>query len=759
MTRRSSSHTAGPSVLLRALCLLTVSLGLAGEAKDEKIRLEERELDEIIIRDGTPQGERHKGDIVWQTDEKVGFRPKKKGILREFTRDQIVALLPRITLQESYEREQDKAGTAPARHYQLALACLEHGLEKEYVDELKTTVGLDKDRKHLEAYFKLGDYYRGKDDRNEELRVYQGAIEKGVSDCQLLLRLGTMHKELGLIDWAIKEYLGRVAKEEPNNREAFEQLGEALRLAGRLDEAMEKFDYILRSWPDSAPAHYGRGLILFEQRRRDEAAKCFERAKKGSKLAGPHYYLGVIAASDRELDAAAKHFQAALKIDPNYHEARADLGLVYLRTGKPKEGVEEIKKAAKHAGAYVSAHLAQGYVSERAGDASGAVKSYEAALQQDPGNVYALCGLGRAHLAASRLPQAKDAYEKALAVDPGSKTARRGIGLVALRLRDYERALDCFTRITSGPSPSASDLLRLAMVYLQYPGDMFQRGAEALAGALRRAPEDGHILAAMAYVYYNAGDVAQAVTIFRQAEQHEAVADYARQCLAAINQAESETYEDFDFRRPNGPTVGDMWQEDEPPGAKVCIAKNAAQFEWRRDAAPAPAVLKRRLQRQGTKPPLVRYEVEMDISWATKALVGIELATAVGIGRLQLAKDQTGALVYRHTGLKSGQGGRELGEWRRTLKVAEGSTLVLGIEFLDRKTGRCQLLVGRDRQRVDRPLTVSDLAGVDDFELCIFGQAAPAQTQTLRVSRVRLTRRQEVKKAPRPGGPPKGGKK
>ncbi len=92
--------------------------------------------------------------------------------------------------------------------------------------------------------------------------------------------------------------------------------------AGRIDEAVARYDRALSADPEYADAHNNLAVALLTLGRIDEAAPHFERAlvlKPAS--ADAHNNLGNWLAEQGKLDQALKHFERAIAIRPDYAEA------------------------------------------------------------------------------------------------------------------------------------------------------------------------------------------------------------------------------------------------------------------------------------------------------------------------------------------------------------------------------------------------------------------------------------------------------
>jgi Flp pilus assembly protein TadD len=105
-----------------------------------------------------------------------------------------------------------------------------------------------------------------------------------------------------------------------------QRLGLLLAEQGRLDEAREEFQAVLRLRPNDPDAHNNLGATFLSEGDLPQAAWYFERTLSIK----PDYpeaanNLGVILAQQGRLDEAADYFESAVRIRPDYAEARSNL--------------------------------------------------------------------------------------------------------------------------------------------------------------------------------------------------------------------------------------------------------------------------------------------------------------------------------------------------------------------------------------------------------------------------------------------------
>ncbi len=120
------------------------------------------------------------------------------------------------------------------------------------------------------------------------------------------------------------------------------------------------------------------------------------------------------------LNEASDRYRWILQGHPNLAAARYNLGLTYLRQGRHRDAIAEIRRAISGgvATAVVWNNLAIAY--KRSGDIDAAERAYRQALRLDPQHCYAAINLGRLYLALRQLDQASAAFRQARQAACGS---------------------------------------------------------------------------------------------------------------------------------------------------------------------------------------------------------------------------------------------------------------------------------------------------------------------------------------------------
>jgi Flp pilus assembly protein TadD len=140
--------------------------------------------------------------------------------------------------------------------------------------------------------------------------------------------LAVSFAEAGRLDEAVENYRESL-RLAPRNPLALQNLGIALARLQRPREAVDVFAEAVRQRPDYGEAHYGLGATLLDLNRRADARVELLASQRlpmpPDYAAQAAFRLGLIAAYDGDLAGARDEFAAALRLQPDFAEARANL--------------------------------------------------------------------------------------------------------------------------------------------------------------------------------------------------------------------------------------------------------------------------------------------------------------------------------------------------------------------------------------------------------------------------------------------------
>lgn len=240
----------------------------------------------------------------------------------------------------------------------------------------------------------------------------------------------------------------------PNSIQARLTLALAYRNDHHFEDALAQYDEILKAKDDNRSALAGRGVVLYNMGKLDDAAKALHKitdvAIKGefagadTTLQEAFYYLGVIALDKGETKEAIAELQSALRIKSSDSDVLYKLGVAYSNGGQQAEAVKAMKTALSFVPTgwcepYQGLAEAYGKMADSAEAAyAGAMVDFcekkidvartrLEALTTGPAAVDAMVGLGLLSEGATDREAAAKWYRQALVIDPNNTTATTGL--------------------------------------------------------------------------------------------------------------------------------------------------------------------------------------------------------------------------------------------------------------------------------------------------------------------------------------------
>jgi predicted O-linked N-acetylglucosamine transferase (SPINDLY family) len=265
----------------------------------------------------------------------------------------------------------------------------------------------------------------------------------------LLQEAVTLHRR-GAIDEAVARY-DAVLRADPANADAYYYLALIACQSGRFADGAELAGKALLGDPRHARAHVLLGRAWSALGRQDEALTSFDRAIAiAPDLAEAHGNRGdVLSELGRHADAVDS-YDRSLTLSPGSFQDWFNRGLELATLGRADDAVSSLDRAIASKPDYAQAHMWRAKVLSGLRQYGDALQSVDKALAIAPALAEAWFGRGNILSELGRNAEAIESYDRALALVPNSSDGwfNRGMTLIAVgrqhdAISSFDRAIAC----------------------------------------------------------------------------------------------------------------------------------------------------------------------------------------------------------------------------------------------------------------------------------------------------------------------------
>ncbi|HVE54375.1 MAG TPA: tetratricopeptide repeat protein [Ramlibacter sp.] len=242
---------------------------------------------------------------------------------------------------EAYARASEADPRNPAARLNHGFALLELGQAAAALTDFTQCLALAApgDRLRVDAQFLAGRAHASLGRAGEAAASYQAALADAPAFEEARVALAQLRLATGATAQVLELTSG-----QPLPRPLALVRAQALHAMGRAQESLALVDGVLAQDPACAPALDGRGVVLMDQDRAQEAIASFERAVAAAG-ATPDRLANLAAAYQRlaRLDEAIAHADGALQLAPGHPRARWNRALSHLLRGELARGWEDFE--------------------------------------------------------------------------------------------------------------------------------------------------------------------------------------------------------------------------------------------------------------------------------------------------------------------------------------------------------------------------------------------------------------------------------
>ncbi len=387
-------------------------------------------------------------------------------------------------------------------------------------------------------------------DTEGELAVCDEARTAGVSDSRLETRHARVLLRLGLPE-AAEDFLRDALKLNPNDQEAWAELGRMLLATQRGGEAVAALENALKVTGLSAEARQRLRVeqvrALIRTNRTSEALSQLDRVLSlGGEQTEARVLKGVLDLMAGDTANAIGEFRTALEADPRHRAAVYDLGVALARgSGEPAD-LEQARARFQEAAdldpltAFASA-VGLGALEEAAGNLEKAAFWFEEALLFEPGEPFGLYRAGRIARLSGDLDSAEERLRESLERDGRITDVLNELGYTAL-LQDEPETAEQYLRESLRREPENREVHVLLGAALLRVNQVQAAREEFLQGAGDPQLPDPAALCGVAWCEYREGNVDQALQRFAAARAASRAESDPHRLYADRNQASIEDH-------------------------------------------------------------------------------------------------------------------------------------------------------------------------------------------------------------------------
>jgi putative PEP-CTERM system TPR-repeat lipoprotein len=239
--------------------------------------------------------------------------------------------------------------------------------------------------------------------------------------------------------------------------------------ARQFDQALAAIDRLAKKKPEAGIADGLRGTVYLAKNDRVQARESFESALRRE----PSYYPAIanlvnLDVRDGKAADARARLEALVQKDPRNVQVAVALADLIVRTGGKPDEAERILKQARSANPNdVEAAVALARLQIQTNRARDAIPMLQQMLGQQPDDRRLLNALGTAYVRAQDTQQAIETFEKLVALDPRSAAAHQRLGEIKSSLGDPTGAAVSFRQAAALDPKAAGPQIALASMLMK----------------------------------------------------------------------------------------------------------------------------------------------------------------------------------------------------------------------------------------------------------------------------------------------------
>jgi choline-sulfatase len=271
-------------------------------------------------------------------------------------------------------------------------------------------------------------------------------------------------------------------KEDPKDLIGFHEgyvAATQLAAAGKLADARDAFEKLLRQRPQHAGTSFSLAVVVFKQK---DYAKALELLKQTLALTPQdyscHLYMAAALAETNRSEEALAHFQEAEKLEPRSDEVLVQYGACLLRAGHADQSAAKFQKALQISPHNQKARLGLAMAQGKTEDV---VSQYTQALKSNPSDIQAHNGLAAILLQQGAPDKALEQWGQSLRLNPNQPDVLAASARVLLGMGRPEHCLQSLQKLLEIEPNDSRVMSQIALIKADPRYPQCLNAAEALA--------------------------------------------------------------------------------------------------------------------------------------------------------------------------------------------------------------------------------------------------------------------------------------
>jgi uncharacterized protein (TIGR02466 family) len=344
--------------------------------------------------------------------------------------------------EELYRRSLAVRPEQPHVRHNLGNLLAVQGRNEEAAAEQRAAIALK--HNYIEAHLMLGHALRAQGAFAEAERSYRNALRIQPSYVFAKQSLAVVLMDTGRVKDAetlLRQTLALGIDDKRQVAALEHNLGVALKMQQRNNEALALFDAAQTKVPDMPLVDYNRAGTLQQMNRLEEAMFCHQRALTRNPLhMEAHRDLNQVLYRLERDHEFLRSYDDAMALYPDIGALALDKADFLFRVEKFDEAAELYARAARLLPQHVTPHDGLALTHARARRFADAIREHETVLKLEPENAPAWCNYAQTLLRAGEPKQSLKAAEQALAITPTNQLAIALMGLAQRAMGDTSEA-------------------------------------------------------------------------------------------------------------------------------------------------------------------------------------------------------------------------------------------------------------------------------------------------------------------------------